>query len=206
MIKSKKFLTVGLVSLVLLAAIVHTESYELEEDEQKAHEKYEKRRQELKNKHAEHKKRKSEDEKLADGEEWTKHEKYEREDSEEELHPDMFTRETFFAEYDTASPTHPEVKMAKRYFPTKDSSIDKERYKSLMKMFMDGTVHENPIDEDIREEAHKQLEEFLDQFVDSKEKDEFTIEDLFSDYIEGKFHDWVDLEHPQSDPDIEPDL
>lgn len=151
------------------------------------------------------------DEPLASNEEYTEDEKAEREQEAESLknaNADYFTRESFFKEYDSESPEHPEVVMAKKYFPTRDTTIDKERYKTLLKMYMDGTVHDEEIDEDIREEAHKQLEEFVDSFIDqeAKEKDEFTIEDLFNDFIGGAFHDWLDKYHPENDSDIEPDL
>lgn len=154
---------------------------------------------------------KDSDEPLASGEEYTEDEKGEREKEAEELKntdPQYFTRETFFAEYEKENPEHPEVKMAKKYFPTKETTINKERYKVLLKMYMDGTVHDEEIDEDIREEAHRQIEEFVDQFIEaeSKEKEEFTVEDLFTDFIGGKFHEWLDQQHPENDSDIEPDL
>jgi hypothetical protein len=88
--------------------------------------------------------------------------------------------------------------MAKKYFPTRTTSIDKLRYKSLFKMYMDGTVHDEEIDEDIREAAHEQIEGFVEQYVNetSADKDEFFVEDLFLDFIDGKFHDWVEKTHP----------
>jgi hypothetical protein len=129
-------------------------------------------------------------------------------DSLKHANADNFTRESFFAEYDQESPEHPEVKMAKKYFPTRETTINVERYKTLLKMYMDGTVHDEEIDEDIREEAHAQLEEFVEAFIDqeAKEKDEFTVEDLFTDFIGGAFHEWLDKAHPQHDDEIEPDL
>ena len=94
---------------------------------------------------------------LLPGEEWTEEEKLIREQEAEELkqaQASMWTREQFFAEYDTKNPEHPEVSIAKKYFPTRSTSINKERYMGLLKMYMDGTVHDEEIDEDIREEAH----------------------------------------------------
>jgi hypothetical protein len=154
---------------------------------------------------------KDSDDPLASGEEFTEDELAERAQEAEELknaNADYFDKESFFKEYNQESPEHPEVKMAKKYFPTEDTTIDKERYKVLLKMYMDGTVHDEEIDEDIREEAHKQLEEFVEAFIEAeaKEKDEFTVHDLFDDFIGGKFHDWLDKAHPENDSDIEPDL
>lgn len=154
---------------------------------------------------------KDSDEPLASDEEFTQDELEERADEAEALknaNAQYFTRESFFAEYEQDKPEHPEVQMAKKYFPTKDTTIDKERYKTLLKMYMDGTVHDEEIDEDIKEEAHKQLEEFVESFIEAeaKDKDEFTVEDLFKDFIGGAFHDWLDNHHPENDSDIEPDL
>jgi hypothetical protein len=205
----KRLVKSSLILLVVFSSLALTEDYELEDDEEVARQKYEKRRQELKKKHEEHRKQKQQDEELAEGEEWTAHEKVARGDTDKEAEEDegeLFTWETFMAEYNSESPEHPEVKIAKRYFPTEESTVVTERYKSLLKMYMDGTVHETPIDEDIREEALKQLEEFIDEYIDSNGKDEYGLKDLFADYFEGKFHDWVDREHPETDPEIEPDL
>jgi hypothetical protein len=154
---------------------------------------------------------KDSEEPLQSGEEYTEDEQAEREHEAEELknaNAEYFTRESFFEEYNQENPEHPEVQMAKKYFPTQDTTIDKERYKTLLKMYMDGTVHDEEIDEDIREEAHKQLEEFVESFIEqeAKEKDDFTVEDLFNDFIGGRFHDWLDKHHPENDSDIEPDL
>ena len=154
---------------------------------------------------------KDSDEPLRPGEEYTDEEKYIREQEAEELKQakaSMWTREQFFAEYDTERPEHPEVSIAKKYFPTRTSSINKERYMGLLKMYMDGTVHDEEIDEDIREEAHAQIEEFVEGYIATvdQNKEEFTVEDLFEDFIAGKFHDWVDKHHPQEDEEGMEDL
>ena len=148
--------------------------------------------------------KRSDDDELLPGEEYTEEEKLIREQEAEELkkaQASMWTREQFFAEYDTEKPEHPEVSIAKKYFPTRTSTINKERYMGLLKMYMDGTVHDEEIDEDIREEAHAQIEEFVEGYIASLDsnKEEFTIEDLFEDFIAGKFHEWVDKNHPQED-------
>ena len=121
---------------------------------------------------------------------------------------DYFTRESFFYEYDKATSKYPEVVTAKKFLPTRTTTIDKDRYKSLLKTYMDGTVHDQEIDEDIREEAHKQLEIFVENYVDdvAADKNDFTIEDLYTDYIAGKFHEWLDKSHPEIDHEIEPEL
>lgn len=151
-----------------------------------------------------------EDSKLEEGEKKVDDDDHAERDNELIHNPDnheMFTRESFMAEYNQEKPTHPEVSTAKRFFPNKDSTINKERYKSLLKMFVDGTVHDEQIDEEIQAEAHKQLEEFVEEYIDSQgDKEEYTLEDLIRDFVEGKFHDWIDHEHPETDPDIEPDL
>ncbi len=151
------------------------------------------------------------DEPLQEGEVYTESELLERQNEAEalkETHPGLFTKETFFKEYDLEKPKHVEVVMAKKYFPTRKSIIDKERYLGLLKMYMDGTVHDEEIDEDIREEAHAQIQEFVEEYVKhvAEHKTDFTVDDLFEDFIAGKFHDWLKKTHPEDDPEIEGDL
>lgn len=148
---------------------------------------------------------------LQDGEEYTDAALAEMEEdakSLQNLQELLWKKDDFFAEYNSANPTHVEVVMAKKYFPTRDTTIDQERYRVLLKMYMDGTVHDEEIDEDIREEAHAQIQEFVDEFIqlESATKNEFTVDDLFDDFLGGKFHDWLKKAHPQDDPEIEGDL
>ena len=132
------------------------------------------------------------------------------EDAEElhDVHDDEFTRESFFAEYDKEESDHPEVHVAKKFFPTRETTIDKERFIGLLKLYTDGTVHDEEIDEDIREEAHRQIQEWCVNFMNEKyaEQEQFTIEDLFRIMFDREFLEWVELNHPLGDQDIEPDL
>lgn len=172
---------------------------------------YDRRRKRYKEGIAKRRQENEEDGKIHEGEEKAHSEQEEEPEYESIFNPDnheVFTRETFMAEYEGESPEHPEVATAKRYFPTKDTSISKERYKALLKNFMDGTVHDEDIDPEIEEEAHLQIQEFIDEYVESSKdgRDRFTLEDFIVDYIESRLHDWMDDEHPESDPEVEPDL
>ena len=110
-----------------------------------------------------------------------------------------FTEEVFYREFNNPDTKHEEILTARRYFKTDKDVIDKDRYKALLKLYMDGTVHDMPIDKEIREEAHLQIEERIDEYFEKKmtEQDEFTIHDLFLDGVGDRYHDWLDQRYPE---------
>merc|ERR1712032_383086 len=118
--------------------------------------------------------------------------------STEEYKP-YFTEEEFYREFNNPDSKHEEILTARRYFKTDKDVIDKERYKALLKLYMDGTVHDMPIDEEIREEAHLQIEERIDEYFEKKmaDRDEFTIHDLFLDGVSDRYHNWLDQRYPE---------
>ena len=116
-----------------------------------------------------------------------------------EAYNPYFTEEVFYKEFKNPDSKHEEILTARRYFKSDKDTIDKERYKALLKLYMDGTVHDMPIDEEIREQAHLQIEERIDEYFEKKmaERDEFTIHDLFLDGIGDRYHNWLDSRYPE---------
>jgi tRNA(Ser,Leu) C12 N-acetylase TAN1 len=119
--------------------------------------------------------------------------------------PEYLNEKTFFEQYARKKSDLPEVEVARKYFPTAEAVISRERYESLIMMFLDGTVHEEEIDEDIREEAKSQLKEHLDVYMKTvrKGQEEFTLRNYFEDTIQAKFHKWQEKTYPEVDPEIE---
>lgn len=129
-------------------------------------------------------------------------------DAEADKYPHTYSETEFYKLYENPTDEHPEIVIAKRYFPTKEATVDKERYKVILKVYIDGTVHEQEIDPAIAQEAHLQMEEWVDKYVETekKEAERFTLHDLFKDIVQGDLHQWIERVFPENDPDIEPDL
>lgn len=124
-----------------------------------------------------------------------------------EADPPYFNNVTFFAEFADKSSKFPEIVYARRYFKSTEDMISKERYSALLRLYLDGTVHDELIDEVIREEAHARIEEHLEEYlrIEKAGREEFSVNDLFLDIIIGHFHDWEDKAHPDKHPKIDID-
>lgn len=119
--------------------------------------------------------------------------------------PEYLNRKTFMEEYNKSESEFPEVEASRRFFPEEDEKISRERYAVLLKMFVDGSIHDMEIHEDIRDEANKQIEEHIEEFLTRKKDhvDEFGLEDYIEDAIEAKYHQWLEKAYPEIDPEIE---
>jgi hypothetical protein len=53
------------------------------------------------------------------------------------------------------------IQTVKHFFTDKEIRLSRERYGALLMMLMDGTAHDEEIDEDIREEATSQIKDFV---------------------------------------------
>lgn len=120
-------------------------------------------------------------------------------------HEAYLNQATFLEEYKKEKSSFPEVEAARNFFPTEDYTISRERYSVLLNMFLDGTVHDMEIHEDIREEAIKQIQEHSEEYLSTVkgELEEFMLNDFIEDAIEAKYHDWLDKTYPEIDPEIE---
>ena len=118
------------------------------------------------------------------------------------------TRERFLKEFSRKRGRVAEVRAAKRFFRTTEATISRERYAMLLKLYVDGTVHDQPMDPEIAEEAGKQLEEYIEEYLALKKKEKrgFSVDDLFEDMIAGEFHSWLDVAHPEDSDEQDDEL
>ena len=117
-----------------------------------------------------------------------------------EIHEDeeFYDKEAFLEEYNKPDSTHREVNLIKKYFPSKETTLDQEKYTLFLTDYMKWNVHElTTDDEEMLKQTHDQYSGLAMAFMEQKKKKEvFGLEDVYKDVVSGDLlhyiHDVID--------------
>ena len=116
--------------------------------------------------------------------------------------------DNFMKAYDEDEPAGNMIAEVKKFFPTKETKITKDQYVEALVNFADGHIFMPEgvgLSEEQMKEARDQITSEIKEYLSEAKaaQTEFDLNDLFKDFINHEFYNYIEKKHPEYAQDLD---